>query len=233
MTWSRHLSVQLQMRPFRSALGMILLLLAGCGSNDVRQSPTDVEQRRLIEAENAAREARVREEQAELDRLREERGRRDEAARRAAQREVPVVRPLEANPIETQPLQPPQSIREDFSNPPAQREVFYEYDTYNIKEEYRTMVESHGRFLLARSDRKLRIEGHCDERGSREYNLALGQRRADSLKRALTLLGVPAAQIEAVSFGSEKPKALAHEEQAYAQNRRSDLVYVGSRASKP
>ena len=77
----------------------------------------------------------------------------------------------------------------------------------------------------------LRIEGNCDERGSREYNLALGQRRADSVKRALTLLGVPADQIQTVSYGSEKPKATSHDEQAYAENRRSDLIYPGSKSA--
>jgi peptidoglycan-associated lipoprotein len=75
------------------------------------------------------------------------------------------------------------------------------------------------------------VEGNCDERGSREYNLALGQRRADSVKRALTLLGVPASQIETVSFGSEKPKATNHDEQAYADNRRSDLMYSGPKSA--
>ena len=73
----------------------------------------------------------------------------------------------------------------------------------------------------------MRIEGNTDERGSREYNLALGQRRAESLKRAMMLLGVPAKQIETVSFGPEKPKAADHDEEAWAENRRSDIVYVG------
>ena len=221
-----------QMKTFTSTLGIVLMLLAGCSSDEVRQSQTDLEQRRQLEAENAAREARVRAEQAELDQLREERNRRDQAAQRAATSEVPMVQPLKADIVEEEPLRESEPAPEDISNPPERREIYYEYDAYNIKEGDRAIVEAHGRFLLARSDWKLRIEGHCDERGSREYNLALGQRRADSIKRALTLLGVPAAQIEAVSFGSEKPRALAHNEWAYAQNRRSDFVYVESKSVK-
>ena len=115
----------------------------------------------------------------------------------------------------------------------AKRSVYFDYDSNAVKDEYRGLVQAHSRYLTAdKRDAKIRIEGNCDERGSREYNLALGQRRADSIKRALTLLGVPAAQIEAVSFGSEKPRALAHNEWAYAQNRRSDLVYVESKSVK-
>jgi peptidoglycan-associated lipoprotein len=105
--------------------------------------------------------------------------------------------------------------------------VFYDYDSYTVKAEYQPMLEAHAAFLASHPQAQLEIEGNCDERGSREYNLALGQRRADSVKRALTLLGVPAKQIETVSFGSEKPKAMGHDDDAWAENRRSDLAYVG------
>ena len=73
----------------------------------------------------------------------------------------------------------------------------------------------------------MRVEGNCDERGSREYNLALGQRRADAIKRAMTLLGVPVRQVETVSFGAEQPKMPSSNEEAWGENRRSDIVYVG------
>ena len=82
--------------------------------------------------------------------------------------------------------------------------------------------------LPQNTDVKARIEGNCDERGSTEYNLALGQRRADSVKRALMVLGVPASRIEAVSYGEEKPKALGQDEDSYAENRRSDIMYPGN-----
>jgi len=121
----------------------------------------------------------------------------------------------------------------DPTSPLSKRSVYFDFDSNAVKDEYRGLVQAHSRYMTTdKRDSRIRIEGNCDERGSREYNLALGQRRADSIKRALTLLGVPAAQIEAVSFGSEKPRALAHNEWAYAQNRRSDLVYVESKSVK-
>jgi peptidoglycan-associated lipoprotein len=207
------------------------LILSACSSQAVKQSTFDIEQRRQIEQENAAKEARVRQEQEELTRAREEARKRDEAAQRAAKTEVPVVRPLEADQFQQEPLPNPNSTPEDLEALLAKRTIYYDYDAYNVKEEYRFLVEAHSKFLLLHRELKARIEGNCDERGSREYNLALGQRRADSVKRALTLLGVPASQIETVSFGSEKPKSISHDEQAYAENRRSDLVYTGSKSA--
>jgi peptidoglycan-associated lipoprotein len=204
------------------------LILTGCDSNEVRQSDTDVLQRQQIEKENAAREARVKDEQAELARIRAQQRKRDEPAQPAPQAEVPVLQPLEPASMETQPLVAPPSMQENPDNAFAERTIYYAYDAYNLAEEYRRLIEAHSKFLLAHQDRKLRIEGHCDDRGSREYNLALGQRRADAIKRALTLLGVPARQIQTVSFGAEKPKASGQSETAYAQNRRVDLVYLES-----
>ena len=206
----------------------VALIVAGCGSNEVRNSPTDLEQRRAIEQENAAREARVRQEQEELARIREERRKRDEAGQRAAQAEAPVIRPIESANIEQEAIKEPDAgVAMDPSKAFATRIIYYDYDSYNVKEDYLPVMQAHSKFLLAHKEVKLRVEGNCDERGSREYNLALGQRRADSVKRALMLMGVPARQIEAVSFGSEKPKSTSHDEQAYAENRRSDLVYIG------
>jgi peptidoglycan-associated lipoprotein len=204
----------------------VALLVSACGSDEVRQSKTDMEQRRQLEQENAAREARVRAEQAELARIREEQRKRDEARQRAAEAEAPVIRPIEQANIEQEQLKDPDA-QIDPGKALGTRTIYYDYDAYNVKEEYLSVVQAHGKYLLAHKESKLRIEGNCDERGSREYNLALGQRRADSIKRALMLMGVPARQIEAVSFGAEKPKSASHDEQAYAENRRSDLVYVG------
>jgi peptidoglycan-associated lipoprotein len=210
----------------------VAVMVSGCGSDEVRQSKTDLEQRRQIEQENAAREARVRQEEQELARLREEQRKRDEAGRRAAQAEQPVIRPIEPANIEQEQIKEPEAPPIDPTKAFATRTIYYDYDAYNVKEEYLSVLQAHGKFLLAHKEVKLRIEGNCDERGSREYNLALGQRRADSVKRALMLMGVPARQIEAVSFGSEKPKSNAHDEQAYAENRRSDLIYVGGETAQ-
>jgi peptidoglycan-associated lipoprotein len=105
------------------------------------------------------------------------------------------------------------------------RSVFYEFDQSNVKTDYRSLVEAHARYLRDHPGANVTIEGNCDERGSREYNLALGQRRAQNVKSMMTVLGVPERQIETVSFGEEKPKSSGHEEGAWSQNRRSDIVY--------
>lgn len=105
------------------------------------------------------------------------------------------------------------------------RILYFDYDSYIIKSDYQSVIESHARFIKANPARKVMLEGHTDERGGREYNLALGQKRAESVSRALTLLGVPQTQIEAVSFGKEKPAMSGYTEDAYAQNRRVELSY--------
>lgn len=111
-------------------------------------------------------------------------------------------------------------------SPSADRSIYYDFDKAIVKDEFRSVIESHGGYLSAHPGAKVTIEGNCDERGSREYNLALGQRRADSVKAKLKLLGASDAQIETISWGKEKPKAQGHNESAWAQNRRSDIVYT-------
>ena len=88
------------------------------------------------------------------------------------------------------------------------RLVYFDYDSYVIKPEFQSLIEAHARFIKSSANRKVMVEGHTDERGGREYNLALGQKRAEAVRRALALLGVQDAQVEAVSFGKEKPAAL-------------------------
>ena len=107
------------------------------------------------------------------------------------------------------------------------RSVYFDYDVAAIKPEYTGLLERHGRYLMANAKLAIRLEGHTDERGSAEYNLALGQRRAESVRRALSLIGVKDSQMEATSWGKEKPKAPGHDEAAWAQNRRVDLQYPG------
>ena len=108
---------------------------------------------------------------------------------------------------------------------PAKRSVYFDYDSNVVKEEYAPVVTSNARYVSQRKVSRVVIEGNTDERGSREYNLALGQRRADAVKQRMTLLGVPAQQIETVSFGEEKPRVDAGTEQAFVENRRADIVY--------
>ena len=107
---------------------------------------------------------------------------------------------------------------------PSQRSIYFDYDSNVVKEEFTPVVRSNAQYVANRGSR-VTVEGNTDERGSREYNLALGQRRADAVKQRLTMLGVPAQQIESVSFGEEKPRTEAGNEQAYGENRRADIVY--------
>ena len=114
----------------------------------------------------------------------------------------------------------------DPANPLSrERSVFFEFDDFSIKPEYASVIERHGRFLTGQSAVAIKLEGHADERGSPEYNLALGQKRAEAVLRALRLQGVRVAQVEAVSWGEERPRATGHDEASWAQNRRVDLTY--------
>jgi peptidoglycan-associated lipoprotein len=107
----------------------------------------------------------------------------------------------------------------------AKRSVYFDYDSYVVKDEFKALVEAHAKYLVANKGRKILIQGNTDERGGREYNLALGQKRAEAVRKALGLLGVPETQVEAVSLGKEKPKATGSDEASWAENRRSDIVY--------
>ncbi len=105
------------------------------------------------------------------------------------------------------------------------RILYFDYDSFIIKPEFQSLLETHARYLRANPERKVVIEGHTDETGGREYNLALGQKRAEAVRRALALLGVADNQTEAVSFGKEKPAVPGHDEAAMAKNRRAEIVY--------
>ena len=115
----------------------------------------------------------------------------------------------------------------DPSSPLSRRSVYFDYDSNVVKDEFKPLVSAHGKYLSTHRAKRVTIQGNTDERGSREYNLALGQRRADAVKQMMTLSGAPASQIETVSFGEEKPRAQGNSEQSYAENRRADLVYQG------
>jgi peptidoglycan-associated lipoprotein len=106
----------------------------------------------------------------------------------------------------------------------AKRSVYFDYDSYTVKSDYNTMMAAHAKYVASQG-RKIMIEGNTDERGGAEYNLALGQKRAESLRTSLAQLGVPEKQMEAVSFGKEKPKASGSDEAAWAENRRADIHY--------
>lgn len=107
----------------------------------------------------------------------------------------------------------------------AARVFYFDYDSFTIKPEFQGAIEMHARFLTINKTRKIAIDGHTDERGGREYNLALGQKRAEAVRRSLALLGVAETQVEAVSFGKEKPSMTGETEEAFAKNRRAEINY--------
>ena len=133
-----------------------------------------------------------------------------------------------AQPAEGLPVSPPIAARPVQPAPQvdlSKRSVFYEYDKYDIRDEYRPVLQVHGKYLAENRGKKMLIQGNCDERGSREYNLALGARRAQAVKRALELAGADGNRIAAISYGAEKPVATGKDEANYSQNRRADIVY--------
>jgi peptidoglycan-associated lipoprotein len=121
---------------------------------------------------------------------------------------------------------PAQSLLTDPNSPLSKRSIYYDFDKFDVKDEYRPLLEAHARYLRDNPSAKMLIQGNTDERGSREYNVALGQKRSDGVKKMLTLLGAKEAQVESVSLGEEKPKSEGANEQAWSQNRRSDMLYA-------
>ncbi len=115
----------------------------------------------------------------------------------------------------------------DPNNILSKRSVFFDYDQSLIKDPDRPLLQAHASYLRQHPSTKVTVQGNTDERGSREYNLALGQRRADAVKRYLTVLGAEDRQIDTVSFGKEKPRCTVSDESCWSQNRRADLVYPG------
>jgi peptidoglycan-associated lipoprotein len=134
---------------------------------------------------------------------------------------TPPVDNREIRPVETgnvDPLNDPKGVL-------ANRSVYFDYDSYAVRDDGKPVVQNHSSYLTKNTGRKILIQGNTDERGGTEYNLALGQKRAEAVRRAMTALGVSDGQLEAVSLGKEKPKAQGHDEAAWAENRRADIVY--------
>ena len=130
--------------------------------------------------------------------------------------------PVTSSTASTTPL----SAYLDPKNPiSTQRSVYFEFDDFSVQNEYRNLIERHGKYLSSLPNLAIKIEGTADERGSAEYNLALGQKRAEAVLKALEIYDVKGSQLESVSWDSERPKARGHDETAWAQNRRADLTY--------
>ena len=154
---------------------------------------------------------------------------------------TPETKPAEpqAAPAQTLPVPPPVGVKplppaavqidplKDPNSGLGKRSVFYELDKYDVRDEYRPLLQAHGKYLAEHRSSKMLVQGNCDERGSREYNIALGQRRAEGVKRMLVLMGATESQVEPVSLGEEKPRCTEHAEGCWSQNRRSDMLYGG------
>ena len=174
----------------------------------------------LVEDAEAASEAELRAQQDELKREFE----------REEQRLLEERTKLEAENAEKQEaMQREAEIKDQLSKNDSllsQRSVFYDFDSSVIKEKYLPLVKAHGNFLKQYPSVRMRIEGNCDDRGSREYNLALGQSRAEQLKQALVRIGARQDQIDVVSYGAERPFAFGIDSVSRSKNRRSDLIYI-------
>jgi peptidoglycan-associated lipoprotein len=131
-----------------------------------------------------------------------------------------TTKPFVDKPVGGNPLKDPNNIL-------SKRSIFFDYDSNLVKEEYKPVVSAHARYLQQNAAAKMRVEGYADDRGSREYNLALGQRRAEAVKQMMQLLGARPAQVESVSYGEEKPRCTDAAESCWSQNRRGDIVYQG------
>jgi len=136
-----------------------------------------------------------------------------------------TVAPVTAGPVTKPPAGP--NILRDPNSILSKRSIFYDYDSDAIKDEYRPMLQAHAKYLADNPNARMLVQGNTDERGGREYNLALGQRRAEAAKRLLMLMGAREVQIESVSLGEEKPRCEDKTDACYSQNRRSDMLHSG------
>lgn len=151
---------------------------------------------------------------------------------------TPVEEPLAAPPVAPAPVETPRSVVAPVAEPirladhldpnsriSKEHSVYFDFDSTALKADYTPVIALHGKYLAANPSLVVRVEGNTDERGSAEYNLALGQKRAQTVVRALKVYGVQDRQLEAISYGEEKPAARGNEESAWSQNRRADIVY--------
>ncbi|HEY5291862.1 MAG TPA: peptidoglycan-associated lipoprotein Pal [Burkholderiales bacterium] len=154
-----------------------------------------------------------------------------EEPKAAVEDRTPTTVPAQPGVTTVTPVAPktdqlPNALK-DPKNILSKRSLYYDYDKYDVKDEYKPLLQAHARYLAQNRNAKMLIQGNCDERGSREYNIALGQKRADGVKKMLLLMGAQESQVESVSLGEEKPRCTETTEACYSQNRRSDMLYAG------
>ena len=186
---------------YRVAAAAAALSIAACSSSIKLDDPSPVEDRSSMPADGSAAAGA------------------GAGAGSASTNPAGSSRPVAQVTLDTKdPLQDPNS-------PLSRRSIYFDFDSFAIKDEYRSTLDAHAKYLTGNRARKAVIQGNTDERGSREYNLALGQKRAEAVRRALIALGVSESQLEAVSLGEEKARSGANDDAALAENRRADLVY--------
>ena len=199
-----------------AALVLFACVLSGCSTTN-----SDITGSGKIAADAAEKDAMAKEEAAKAtaarDAAAQEVAARDLAAKEAAARDA-AAKTAGSTMAPVDPLNDPNSIL-------AKRSVYYPLDVAVVQADDSAIVEAHAKYLSEHADKKVRLEGNCDERGSDEYNLALGQRRADGVKKLLLAGGVRESQVSTISYGEEKPKATGHDEASWSQNRRTDLNY--------
>ncbi len=142
---------------------------------------------------------------------------------------APAPAPVAAAPVVSAPAAPAQTNIDPLNDPKsilAGRSTYYPFDVSVVQAADKPLVEAHAKYLSQHPEHTVRLEGNCDERGSAEYNLGLGQRRADGVKKMLEMGGAKASQLSSISYGKEKPRAEGHNEAAWAQNRRTDIDYT-------
>jgi peptidoglycan-associated lipoprotein len=215
---------------------LVATLIAVCvGCSSKTKMNADIEQRDLFDGSDRRSFEQSTElvDDAEVASEAELRAQQDELKRefeREEQRLLEERTKLEAENSEKQEaMQRKAEIKDQLSKNDSllsQRSVFYDFDSSVIKEEYLPLVKAHGNFLKQYPSVRIRIEGNCDDRGSREYNLALGQSRAEQLKQALVRIGARQDQIDVVSYGAERPFAFGIDSVSRSKNRRSDLIYI-------
>jgi peptidoglycan-associated lipoprotein len=186
---------------YRIAVAAAALSIAACSSSIKLDDPAPVEDRSNMPADGSAAAGA------------------GGGAGSASTNPAGSSRPVAQVTLDTKdPLQDPNS-------PLSRRSIYFDFDSFAIKDEYRSTLDAHAKYLTGNRAKKAVIQGNTDERGSREYNLALGQKRAEAVRRALIALGVSESQLEAVSLGEEKARSGANDDAALAENRRADLVY--------
>lgn len=179
---------------------MLVTLLAACSSKPVKEEPKAAVEDKSPATQTAAKPA------------------------------VPAAEPAAAPAAETKTTAAPAAAANPLTDPNnilSKRNIYFDYDKDEVKAEYRALVEAHAKYLVANPNARMTLQGNADDRGSREYNLALGQRRAAAVKKVMNVYGASDKQIETVSFGEEKGRCSEQTEACWAQNRRADIVYAG------